>query len=60
MSLLSYRPLAGLRVRTPRLELRTPDPEDLGALAGLAARGVHDPAVQPFTMAWTDADRAEP
>lgn len=37
MSLMSYWPLAGLRVRTPRLELRMPSMEDLGALAGLAA-----------------------
>ncbi|WP_228539528.1 GNAT family N-acetyltransferase [Nocardia sp. XZ_19_385] len=54
MSLMSYWPLPGLRVRTPRLELRMPGMEDLGALAGLAAEGVHDPAVQPFTAAWTD------
>ncbi|WP_281070383.1 GNAT family N-acetyltransferase [Nocardia goodfellowii] len=42
-------------MRTPRLELRMPSMEDLGALAGLAAEGVHDPAVQPFTAGWTDA-----
>lgn len=56
MSLISYWPLAGLRVHTPRLELRMPSLEDLAALAGLAAQGVHDPAVQPFTVPWTDAD----
>lgn len=54
MSLLSHWPLAGLRVTTPRLELRLPDQDDLAALASLAADGVHDPAVQPFTVAWTD------
>lgn len=59
MSLMKYWPLAGLRVRTPRLELRLPGSEDLGALAALAAQGVHDPAVQPFTMAWTDAEPDE-
>lgn len=48
-------PLLGLRLTTPRLELRVPDLDDLGALAEVAAAGVHDPAVQPFLAAWTDA-----
>jgi RimJ/RimL family protein N-acetyltransferase len=54
-------PLSGLRLRTPRLELRWPTLADLDALASLAAEGVHDPAVQPFMVPWTDApaeDRA--
>lgn len=50
-----YWPVSGLRVRTPRLELRLPETADLDALAALAAEGVHDPDVQPFTVAWTDA-----
>jgi RimJ/RimL family protein N-acetyltransferase len=54
-----YWPLTGLRLTTPRLELRWPTLADLDALAGLAARGVHDPAVQPFTIPWTDAEPAE-
>ncbi|RMB86951.1 GNAT family N-acetyltransferase [Streptomyces shenzhenensis] len=54
MSLISHWPLAGLRLTTPRLELRLPNPDELAALASLAAEGVHDPAVQPFTVAWTD------
>jgi RimJ/RimL family protein N-acetyltransferase len=54
-----YWPLTGLRLATPRLELRWPTLADLDALAGLAAGGVHDPAVQPFMNAWTDADPAE-
>ncbi|MER6360296.1 GNAT family N-acetyltransferase [Kitasatospora sp. NPDC001527] len=54
MSLLTHWPLTGLRLTTPRLELRLPGPEELAALASLAAEGVHDPAVQPFTVAWTD------
>src|SRR5215213_851625 len=49
-------PLFGLRLRTPRLELRLPDLEDLAMLGRLAAEGVHDPAVQPFLMPWTDSD----
>jgi RimJ/RimL family protein N-acetyltransferase len=48
-------PLAGLRLLTPELELRLASPSDLDALASLAAAGVHDPAVQPFAFAWTDA-----
>jgi RimJ/RimL family protein N-acetyltransferase len=36
------------------LELRWPSLGDLDALADLAALGVHDPDVQPFTAAWTD------
>ncbi|MET9774148.1 GNAT family N-acetyltransferase [Streptomyces sp. NPDC006367] len=55
MTLLTHWPLAGLRLTTPRLELRLPDLDDLAALASLAAGGVHDPAVQPFAVAWTDA-----
>lgn len=54
MNLVSHWPLAGLRLTTPRLELRLPGPDELAALASLAAAGVHDPAVQPFTAAWTD------
>jgi len=52
-------PLAGLRLRTPRLELRLASDSDLCALADLAAAGVHDPAVQPFTFPWTDVAPAE-
>src|SRR4051812_31053178 len=56
--LADHWPLYRLRLRTPRLELRLPDPDDLGALAGQAAAGVHDPAVQPFIVPWTEADPA--
>ncbi|GAA3190164.1 MULTISPECIES: GNAT family N-acetyltransferase [Streptomyces] len=59
MTLLTHWPLAGLRLFTPRLELRLPDPEELAALASLAAEGVHDPAVQPFPVAWTDVGPEE-
>lgn len=47
-------PVYGLVLRTPRLELRLPSLEQLSALGELAASGVHDPAVMPFLMAWTD------
>ncbi len=52
-------PLTGLRLRTPRLELRPASDRDLMALADLAAAGVHDPEVQPFTVAWTDVSPDE-
>jgi RimJ/RimL family protein N-acetyltransferase len=47
--------MADLRLRTPMLELRWPSFGDLEALADLAATGVHDPDVQPFYVAWTEA-----
>lgn len=52
-------PLYGLRITTPRLELRLPDLETLAELAGVAAGGVHDGASMPFTVPWTDASPEE-
>lgn len=46
--------LSGLRLRTPRLELRLATVAELRALARLAQAGVHDPAEMPFEVAWTD------
>ena len=54
-----YWPLTGLRLRTPRLELRWPTVSDLDELVALAVDGVHDPDVQPFAVAWTDAPAGE-
>lgn len=48
----------GIRLRTPRLELRLPDLDDLAALADVAVEGVHDPADMPFLVPWTDAEPA--
>jgi RimJ/RimL family protein N-acetyltransferase len=47
-------PLHGLRLRTPRLELRLPDEGELVELAHLAERGVHPAEEMPFFVAWTD------
>lgn len=47
-------PLFDLEVRTPRLTLRYLDDALIGPLLDVAARGVHDPAVMPFTTPWTD------
>ncbi|SOD65183.1 Protein N-acetyltransferase, RimJ/RimL family [Streptomyces zhaozhouensis] len=52
--LIDHWPLAGLRLRTPRLELRLPDDEELARLAELAAEGVHPPEEMPFLVPWTD------
>jgi RimJ/RimL family protein N-acetyltransferase len=52
-------PLAGLRLITPRLELRLPSSEELADLADLAAAGIHDPNASPFIVRWTDAPPAE-
>jgi RimJ/RimL family protein N-acetyltransferase len=56
--LVDHYPLFGLRLCTPRLELRLAQPEELAALADVAAQGVHDPAVMPFVFPWTDAEPA--
>ena len=48
-----YWPLYDVVVRTPRLELRLPDEDQLVALAKLAGEGVHDPSWMPMT-GWTD------
>lgn len=48
-------PLLGLRVRTPRLELRLPDDDQLAALADLAVAGIHPPDEMPFRTPFTDA-----
>lgn len=57
--LVDHWPLFGLRLRTPRLELRLPSPDDLGRLADLAAEGVHQPHAMPFSVPWTDVAPAE-
>jgi RimJ/RimL family protein N-acetyltransferase len=55
----TYWPLFGLRVRTPRLELRYPDDDDVAALAELASKGIHDPDFMPFSIPWTDVESPE-
>jgi RimJ/RimL family protein N-acetyltransferase len=52
--LVDHFPLVGLRLRTPRLELRLPSPEELAALADVAAEGIHPPETMPFAVPWTD------
>jgi RimJ/RimL family protein N-acetyltransferase len=49
-------PLFDLEVRTPRLTLRYVDDRLAAELVELVLGGIHDPAVMPFAMPWTDAD----
>jgi len=43
-----------LRLRTPRLELRSPTDDDIVALIAVASSGIHAADVMPFKVAWTD------
>ena len=51
---MDLSPLFGLRLRTPRLELRLPERVELEALREVALAGIHPPGFMPFTVAWTD------
>jgi RimJ/RimL family protein N-acetyltransferase/predicted GNAT family acetyltransferase len=46
--------LTGLRIHTPRLDLRLATRAELRALAEVARRGIHPRSEMPFTVAWTD------
>ena len=59
MALVDHWPFFGLRVATPRLELRYPDDQLCVELGELAVRGIHDPAAMPFSIPWTEAPAAE-
>ncbi|MFJ6621982.1 GNAT family N-acetyltransferase [Kitasatospora sp. NPDC091335] len=52
-------PLYGLRVTSPRLELRLPTEDELAEVAGVAARGVHLPRDRPFLTPWGELPPAE-
>ena len=47
--------LYGIRLCTPRLELRLGSRAELEALAEVAKAGIHPPHEMPFAVAWTDA-----
>lgn len=47
-------PLLDLEVRTPRLTLRYLDDSLAREVLVVAARGIHDPSVMPFSIPWTD------
>jgi RimJ/RimL family protein N-acetyltransferase len=53
-------PLYGLRIATPRLELRMPDDEDIVELFAAARAGIHPVSEMPFGIPWTDTiDQAD-
>jgi RimJ/RimL family protein N-acetyltransferase len=56
---MDLAPLFGLRVRTPRLELRPPTHDELVELRELARGGVHPPDFMPFGYAWTEEPYSE-
>ncbi len=54
MAPVDHWPLFGLRVRTPRLELRPPDDELASEAAEAAAGGINAPGFRPFLRAWDE------
>ena len=52
--LVEHWPLFGLRVRTPRIELRYPDDRDVAALAALAEVGIYDEGEPRWLTEWSD------
>jgi RimJ/RimL family protein N-acetyltransferase len=48
-------PATAIRIRTPRLELRLATVAELRELFRVAEAGIHDPAIMPFEVPWTDA-----
>ncbi len=50
---LDVWPLSGLRLRTPRLELRPISDEDIVGMANAAAAGIHADDQLPFMTGWS-------
>ena len=51
--------LYGLRLHTPRVELRLPTHDELVELRDIAHAGIHPPEEMPFGVAWTDEPYTE-
>jgi RimJ/RimL family protein N-acetyltransferase len=47
-------PLFGLRLTTPRLELRPILDDDIPAAVEAARSGIHEPGISPFSTPWTE------
>ena len=56
---MDVTPLFGLRLTTPRLELRLPTLDERAELRDLARAGIHPPELMPFAVAWTDEPYSE-
>jgi RimJ/RimL family protein N-acetyltransferase len=54
-----FWPLFGLKIRTPRLEMRMPTDPDLFDLAAVARAGVYAPGEMPFLVPWTETPSPE-
>lgn len=54
-TLTALWPLFGLKLTTPRLELRPVNDADLPSVIAAAHAGIHDPEEMPFSFPWTDA-----
>ena len=52
-------PLFGLRLATPRLELRPIRDEDIPAAVAAARSGIHDAGRNPFSTPWTELPAEE-
>ena len=52
--MIDLAPLFGVRLRTPRLELRLGTPEEIDELGSVAERGIHGADEMPFSVPWTD------
>ncbi len=57
--IVDYWPLLGLRLRTPRLELRLPTDEELVGLAEVAVKGIYRPGERPLFSRWPERSAAE-
>jgi RimJ/RimL family protein N-acetyltransferase len=57
--LADYWPIFGLRLATPRLVLTPLQDSDLPEMCELILAGIHDKAVMPFKVPWTDAPPGE-
>ena len=54
-----FWPLLDVSVTTPDVQLLPLDDDRLVELCEVALRGVHDPALMPFAIPWTDAPSPE-
>ena len=52
-------PPYGIRIRTPRLEMRVIQEHDLPEVIDLVKAGIHDPDVMPFLVPFTDRQSPE-
>jgi RimJ/RimL family protein N-acetyltransferase len=59
LTLSDVWPLFDLEITSPRLVMRPVRDSDLPGIIDAALAGIHDPAVMPFSVPWTDAPRDE-